>query len=335
LPARFAAMVQKGVPDYPGTHNERRVVPPIEGREKDDGDQQSPASGSTGSLGMKSILAVVRNSEATPVLDAALTAARAFTGRITGVTIPRLSDDIAFAGEVGIAMPTIPDRSLRDWAEHEAREARSLFENYLEKQGIRLAAAPPLPPTTEVTATWLATHRQPSASIGALGRLFDLIVVERPQKPVSLAEDTLEDALFESGRPVLMAPPKGPTEIGRRIVIAWNGSIETARTVAFAAPFLERAEAIVVLTIEGGITPGPTGEELTRALVDSGLPATYQYVVPKSMSVGETFLAEASARGADLLIKGAYTTSRLRQMIFGGFTRDIVLKAEVPVLLAH
>ena len=39
--------------------------------------------------------------------------------------------------------------------------------------------------------------------------------------------------------------------------------------------------------------------------------------------------------GADLLIKGAYTQSRLRQMIFGGATSHILAAAELPVFFAH
>jgi nucleotide-binding universal stress UspA family protein len=58
-------------------------------------------------------------------------------------------------------------------------------------------------------------------------------------------------------------------------------------------------------------------------------------VVPRSGRGGEAILAEAKAMGADLLIKGAYTQSRLRQMIFGGATNHILSAAELPVFLAH
>ena len=46
-------------------------------------------------------------------------------------------------------------------------------------------------------------------------------------------------------------------------------------------------------------------------------------------------LDECAALGADLLVKGAYTQSRLRQLIFGGATRHIMTNARIPTILAH
>ena len=52
-------------------------------------------------------------------------------------------------------------------------------------------------------------------------------------------------------------------------------------------------------------------------------------------SPGAAILAQARELGADLLVKGAYTQSRIRQMIFGGPTQHILERADVPVLMAH
>src|SRR6185437_11502809 len=82
------------------------------------------------------------------------------------------------------------------------------------------------------SAEWREEEGRQNAVVGALGRVFDLIVVEQPAKLASLTEATLEDALFESGRPVLMAPSRSLATIGGTVVVAWNGSTETARTVA-------------------------------------------------------------------------------------------------------
>jgi nucleotide-binding universal stress UspA family protein len=146
---------------------------------------------------------------------------------------------------------------------------------------------------------------------------------------------TLEAALFESGRPILIAPPRPPEALGKNIVIAWNGSTETARTIAFAMPFLAQAERVNVLTVEGGGVLGPTGTEVVRHLGRSGISATAAEVAPGERSVGEAILEEAAAEGADLLVKGAYTHSRLRQMIFGGATSHILDAADLPVFMAH
>jgi nucleotide-binding universal stress UspA family protein len=90
-----------------------------------------------------------------------------------------------------------------------------------------------------------------------------------------------------------------------------------------------------VLSVEGAQVPGPSGEELAAMLTRHGLATTQRHVVAKGRTPGEVFLTEAKAAGADLLIKGAYTQSRLRQMIFGGATRHIIMEADIPVLLAH
>jgi nucleotide-binding universal stress UspA family protein len=102
-------------------------------------------------------------------------------------------------------------------------------------------------------------------------------------------------------------------------------------------PILKRASRVVVLTvIEGGAAvPGPTGEQLCRYLQLNEVPAKPLTVGLDGRLTGEVILAHANALGCDLLIKGAYTQSRLRQMIFGGSTRYILSNAQLPVLMAH
>src|SRR5258708_9641680 len=85
---------------------------------------------------------------------------------------------------------------------------------------------------------------------------------------------TLEAGLFESGRPVLIAPRSPQPQMGTNVLIAWNCSTEQARTTAFALPILKRASRVVVLTVEGGAAvPGPTGQQLCPDLQLNGVPA--------------------------------------------------------------
>ena len=146
---------------------------------------------------------------------------------------------------------------------------------------------------------------------------------------------TIETGLFESGRPILIAPPSPPQHMGEKILIAWNGSTEQARTTAVAMPLLKKAGHVIVLTVQGGTVPGPTGEELARYLHRNGVLCEPVTVQPEGRSTGEAILAHAASLQCDLLIKGAYTQSRLRQMIFGGATRHILANASLPVLMAH
>ena len=111
---------------------------------------------------------------------------------------------------------------------------------------------------------------------------------------------------------------------------------EQARTTAFAMPILQRASRVAVLTVEGGAAvPGPTAQQLCRYLQLSGVPARSLTVSLDGRLTGEAVLAHANALGCDLLIKGAYTQSRLRQLVFGGTTRYILNNATLPVFMAH
>jgi len=282
---------------------------------------------------MKSILAVPGgdNSSAS-VFDAALAVAKRFDSHIVGLGAGTTAPVVIPWGEMGVAVPVEADRVLEQEDKERRQASRAAFEAFLAGRGVPMSGAPM---ATGVSAEWREEQGQQNAVVGSLGRVFDLIVVERPDKLVSLAEATLEDALFESGRPVLMAPPRPAPTLGDRIIIAWNGSSETARTIGFANPFLKQAKEIQVISVEGGMQPGPSGDELARALTKNGFSASARHVDARGRTVGEVFLAEAAAMNADLMIKGAYTQSRLRQMIFGGATRHIIMNAELPVLFAH
>ena len=142
--------------------------------------------------------------------------------------------------------------------------------------------------------------------------------------------------LFESGRPILLSPPLPPRQIATNVLIAWNCSTEQARAIALALPLLQKADRITVLTVIGGTgVAGPSAEQLIRYLQRNGIDAEAKRVDLDSSSTGEAILATAQSLGCDLLIKGAYTQSRLRQWIFGGATQHVLENAALPVLLAN
>jgi nucleotide-binding universal stress UspA family protein len=120
------------------------------------------------------------------------------------------------------------------------------------------------------------------------------------------------------------------------VLIAWNRSTEQTRATAFAMPLIRLADRVTVLTVMGGTgVPGPSAEHLIRYLQRNGIVAQPLSVELDGRTTGEMILATAQSLGCDLLIKGAYTQSRLRQMIFGGATRHVLANAALPVLLAH
>jgi nucleotide-binding universal stress UspA family protein len=183
---------------------------------------------------------------------------------------------------------------------------------------------------------WRQDGLMEDAFLGAYGRVFDLIVVGRPDGSNGQTRlSTVEAALFETGRPVLITPHAAPRTLGETVVIAWNRSTETARAVLGAMPFLKKARRIVVLELEDWGVPGPSASELVRSLRLRDLPAEAMTATDPSNRPGETILSEAATLGCDLLVKGAYTQSRLRQMFFGGATSHILNNTTIPVLMAH
>ena len=261
-------------------------------------------------------------------LQTALGLARQFDSYIEGFAL-RVAIPTAFAiGDVG-AVP-IPAFE-QDFAESE-KHGRSLFESFMREHGVPYGGD-----TKALSSGWSRDAPEGDHFVGSHGRVFDVIVLGRPGRdPRGPRMTTLEAGLFESGRPVLIAPPRPQPKMGTNVLIAWNCSTEQARATAFALPILKRAGRVVVLTVEGGAAvPGPTGQQLCRYLQLNGVPARPLTVGLDGRLTGEVILAHAKALGCDLLIKGAYTQSRLRQMIFGGTTRYILSNAELPVLMAH
>lgn len=264
---------------------------------------------------MKTILAPVDPSisNTASLTTAKLVAAR-FGSTIDGVSLrPAFTEVMAPDPIVAVTLPPA------NWDETKFdRDARSAFEAGASGASVR----------------WRGGASVDDGSLGSLARLYDVTVLPRPGSGGSRMT-AFESALFDSGRPVMMAPKTPPKTLGDTIVVHWNRSSETARAVSLAMPILRLAKSVLVLHVEGAEVPGPTARDAAGHLIANGVPATDRVVVAGSMTPGEKILAECTAAGADLLIKGAYTQSRLRQMIFGGPTSHILAHADIPVFFAH
>ena len=140
-----------------------------------------------------------------------------------------------------------------------------------------------------------------------------------------------EELVAAAGVPVLVLPADTPEHLGRTVLVAWNGSREAARAAHDALPFLTRGAGLVVLCA--------VGEDAARHLDDAatmlarhGVPVRAERVPGSDAGAGEILLARAAAHGADLLVMGAYGHARLRELVFGGATRDTLRQARLPVL---
>lgn len=233
---------------------------------------------------------------------------------------------------VQITADLLKDRS--DSLEETERELRAVFETFVDKNGITLSDRPT--GTAQPTASWISMEGHPADVIGQCGGAYDLVITGQPEEPQSMGQITTESALFATGRPVVIAPPEPPEHIGETVLIAWNRGPQASRAFhAAKALLLDRAKRVRILSITTGAKQGPPAAEVAANLTWHGIEADVVELSPDYRSVGEVLLAEASAINADLLVMGAFSHSRLRQLILGGVTKHIFECADLPVLMAH
>jgi nucleotide-binding universal stress UspA family protein len=167
------------------------------------------------------------------------------------------------------------------------------------------------------------------------GQLADLIVFG-PQKEndrLGIAE-AFEAALLKSGTPVLLGSEARPRDFAR-IAIGWNASAASAHAVRASLPYLEKAETVQIVTVQG---TGVTEEDIENVrdyLCAHGIEAEVRRAEPQSRSVGDVLLETAVGSDADLLVVGGYGHSRVREWFAGGVTRRILSQATLPLFLVH
>ena len=268
---------------------------------------------------MKSILTMAWTAEDPSAFDLAAKLARTFDARLVGLEPPSYGVmSMAWADAHLQDQLTLVPGDLLDEASAQVRM----------KQAFEQRAA-------GLTSEWRSADDSGPTAIGTIGRAYDLIVMPQPGALPKMPESVFETALFDSGRPVLVVPQGFGGMVGKRILFAWNGSTESARAISLAMPVLSGAESIDVLSVDGALVPGPSAAEIAESLRSHGLNVTSQHVKPGNRSAGQTIVDTAVTGGADLIVKGAYTQSRLRQMIFGGMTRHLILNSTLPVLFSY
>jgi nucleotide-binding universal stress UspA family protein len=219
-------------------------------------------------------------------------------------------------------------------AQEAASDARRRFDAIRDRHEVAYLEAPSS--AGQPTASWREVPGDSIEVVPQLGRVFDLIVAG----PISGTDGgrsaaILEATLFDTGRPVVVAPGEPPRRLGESVMIAWNRSAQAARATAAALPFLHRATRVMLLSVTTGAKAGPEAAELAAYLQWHDIHAEVIEVAPDRHGVGALLLTAAKERGVDLLVMGAYSHSRLRQMILGGVTRHVLAHAAIPVLMTH
>lgn len=269
-------------------------------------------------------------------IEAAFAVGKVFDCHVEGLHVrpdPRAAIPYVGEGMTADVIQELCNAAERDGLDKCAR-AHDAFE------AARAAAGTPIVEQARhnggASAAWVEAVGDETQVIAARGRTADLSVVCRPgDVGKDGATGVLEGILFRSGRPALVVPAGDGFGFPKTVAIAWNGSAEAARAVAFAQPFMAKAERVVLIT--AGETPEdlPDAAAVADYLAWHGVAAELVKASLDRDTVGAVLLGEARSAGADILVMGAYTHSRWREMILGGVTRFMLANSDLPLLLVH
>jgi nucleotide-binding universal stress UspA family protein len=277
-----------------------------------------------------------------PVLTAASQVARLSLGHLECLRV--VADPTALVMQAA-QMDLVTSAMLADAlnvVEQQNREgtqrARVTLAEFSKLEGMVFASAPPGP--GGVSAHWRERTGDEFDELTSQARFHDLVVLAGgPERRGRLPPEGIGQIIIGCGRPVLLAAQKPRKSITKTIAIAWKDTPEAARAVSAAMPLLSKAERIEVLSANEedakAIECLDCSDSIVRQLRWHGLNAYSHFVIPAGRTIPNAILETAHGFNADLLVMGGYGHSRLREFIFGGFTRRILDGVDLPVLVFH
>lgn len=190
-----------------------------------------------------------------------------------------------------------------------------------------------------VAHSWLVGEGDAADLMIYASRLQDLAVVEQCRDPSDLLWGPVVQ-LALSGHPALIVPRDWPSpEFGKRALVAWNGSAQSAAALRKALPLLRRADQVTLLqgpsraSFPDGMHVPPL--DVVAYLKNEGIAATVKQFDVSDDDAGASILKRTKDGKCDLIVMGAFGRSRFREWILGGATRHVLENMTVPVLMAH
>lgn len=220
-----------------------------------------------------------------------------------------------------------------------ARSEASLrhFKEFCAREAVPLATGPVGVSQRVASGSW--SEEQPEDAVSSMllhARHHDLVVLGRAARSNGLPGDLMEQLLFESGRPILIAPEHVPAESIGTAVVCWKETPEAARALAVAAPLLKTASRVVLLAAEDSNSgPPETLGDLAKRLEWNGINAETRWLPHDGRPVEVRLHQTITEYDAGLVVMGAYGHGRMRQTIFGGCTRHFLENSERPLLMMH
>jgi nucleotide-binding universal stress UspA family protein len=266
------------------------------------------------------------------LLDAALSVAKRLNSHIRALFIvPNPDAAFAYLPDVILAAGVTREVIERETQEA-AAAAKDRFVDWQKRNNVPEAAGVRL---DSCFATWSEQLGDIETVVARFGRVSDLVVVERPSSSSVQGQRRFDAAVFESGRPVLVAGERLPFDITDHVMVAWNGSLEASRAVLGAMPLLHLASRVSIFAAPQYEIEGVDAVDLAESLSWHGIRA-HQVPGPRDEnSTGAALASAAVEQQATMIVMGAYTHSRLRQSFLGGVTRHLLAHAPVPLLMSH
>ena len=201
---------------------------------------------------------------------------------------------------------------------------------------------PPPPAPPEPLGPW-GDNITPAADRAGETLRCDVVVIgqrDPDTREIAGPNHMPDHVLLSAGRPVLVVPHVGTyPSVGKRVMVAWDGSLPAARAVNDALPILRGAEKVNVITVyrhdvsaDAGREPG---ERICRHLARHGIAARSQHFRANGIGTGDLILSRAADEGTDLIVMGAYGHARWRELVLGGVTLHMLKHMTVPVLMFH
>jgi|HubBroStandDraft_1064217.scaffolds.fasta_scaffold00058_34 nucleotide-binding universal stress UspA family protein len=268
--------------------------------------------------------------DATPAagrrLDLALSLAERTEAHVVGLYVDSFEQMLMYSDVYAVAslMEVVAEEAAREGAAAEAR-----FQEEIAGRA--------------VTTEWRAVKGLTDRKIAEHARYADLVVVGQndPEEPATGSAARVPEVVpLTSGKPCLVVPhAQGPAGFGDKILVAWDGSREASRAVADAMPLLRAAGRVTIAQIKA-----PTGDPFASSLdltafaahlARHGIDLETRTEAAEGRSVAQSLLALAGELSADLIVMGAYGHARLRELILGGVTSEILTRMTLPVLMSH
>jgi len=297
---------------------------------------------------MKMILVPIPDAAVNTVaIEIALMMAKAVAGHVEGLYIetpapitPRTTPLAGYEATSYAHVPAGAQLAEEEFAraaqarERAAEQARAEFQRVCAAHGVPVCAPDASGPVP--SASWRQVQGSYASAVTTRAPAYDVMVVPNPSTTTP-AREIAEHTLLETGRPVLLSPARPEPDPSSSAMIAWSPSLQAWRAVTAAVPLLAKARRVEIVSVgQDEAAFAESRAEVIRYLGWHGITATARQVKPVSRSIGDALLHEAGEAGIGMLVMGAYSHSRVRELLLGGVTRHVLSHVAVtPVFMAH